>query len=109
MRALGVRRGADGTAVDTGRRDSDEELSIKSCVTAHASPVELGRQIVDKAEESSRLAAGEARLQLRRQAPDDVEIKVPAGKLPWNYQQLAGFQMTAAQIEYNKSRSRYVP
>jgi hypothetical protein len=43
------------------------------------------------------------------QAPDDVEIKVPAGKLPWNYQQLAGFQMTAAQIDYNKSRSRYVP
>jgi len=43
------------------------------------------------------------------QAPDDVEIKIPGGKLPWNYQQLAGFQMTAAQIDYNKSRSRYVP
>jgi len=42
------------------------------------------------------------------QAPDDVQIKVANGKLPWNYQQLAGFQMTAAQIDYNKSRSRYV-
>ena len=41
--------------------------------------------------------------------PDDVEIKVANGKLPWNYQQLAGFQMTSAQIDYNKSRSRYVP
>lgn len=43
------------------------------------------------------------------QAPGDVEIKISNGKLPWNYQQLAGFQMTAAQIDYNKSRSRYVP
>jgi len=43
------------------------------------------------------------------QAPDDVEIKIANGKLPWNYQQLAGFQMTAAQIDYNKTRSRYVP
>ncbi|HEX4636551.1 MAG TPA: hypothetical protein VH189_10245 [Rhizomicrobium sp.] len=43
------------------------------------------------------------------QAPDDIAIKVANGKLPWNYQQLAGFQMTAAQIDYNKTRSRYVP
>jgi len=43
------------------------------------------------------------------QAPDDVDIKITAGKLPWNFQQLAGFQMTAAQIDYNKTRSRYVP
>jgi len=43
------------------------------------------------------------------QAPDDVAIKIPAGQLPWNYQQMAGFQMSAAQIDYNKSRSRYVP
>ena len=43
------------------------------------------------------------------QAPDDVQIKISSGKLPWNYQQLSGFQMTAAQIDYNKSRSRYVP
>jgi hypothetical protein len=43
------------------------------------------------------------------QAPDDVDIKIPSGKLPWNYQQMAGFQMTAAQIDYNKTRSRYVP
>ena len=43
------------------------------------------------------------------QAPGDVDIKIPNGKLPWNYQQMAGFQMTPAQIEYNKTRSRYVP
>jgi hypothetical protein len=29
--------------------------------------------------------------------------------LPWNYQQMAGFQMTAAQIDYTKNRSRYLP
>jgi hypothetical protein len=43
------------------------------------------------------------------QAPDDVDIKVSNGKLPWNYQRMAGFQMTAAQIEYNKTKSRYLP
>jgi len=43
------------------------------------------------------------------QAPGDVDIKISYGKLPWNYQQMAGFQMTAAQIDYNKTRSRYVP
>lgn len=44
-----------------------------------------------------------------KQSPDDVEIQVPNGKLPWNYQQMAGFQMTEAQIEYTKNRSRYLP
>jgi hypothetical protein len=43
------------------------------------------------------------------QSPDNVEIKIANGKLPWNYQEMAGFQMTAAQIEYNKTKSRYVP
>jgi hypothetical protein len=43
------------------------------------------------------------------QAPGDVDIKVSNGKLPWNYQRMAGFQMTAAQIEYNKTKSRYLP
>jgi hypothetical protein len=43
------------------------------------------------------------------QAPNDIEIKVENGKLPWNYQQMAGFQMTPAQIDYNKTRSRYLP
>lgn len=43
------------------------------------------------------------------QSPDDVRIKIETGKLPWNYQLLSGFQMTAEQIEYNKTRARYVP
>jgi len=44
-----------------------------------------------------------------KQAPDDVDIKIGNGKLPWNYQMMAGFQMTPAQIEYTKNRARYVP
>jgi hypothetical protein len=44
-----------------------------------------------------------------KQAPDDVDIKIGNGKLPWNYQMMAGFQMTPAQIDYAKSRARYVP
>jgi len=43
------------------------------------------------------------------QAPADVEIKIGTGKLPWNYQEMAGFQMTPAQIEYAKNKSRYLP
>jgi hypothetical protein len=43
------------------------------------------------------------------QSPDELELNISNGKLPWNYQEMAGFQMTAAQIEYNKTRGRYVP
>ena len=44
-----------------------------------------------------------------KQAPDDVDIKLANGKLPWNYQMMAGFQMTPEQIEYTKTRARYLP
>ena len=44
-----------------------------------------------------------------KQAPSDVRIKIANGKLPWNYQELAGFQMTQAQIAYDKGRGRYLP
>jgi len=44
-----------------------------------------------------------------KQAPDDVDIKLANGKLPWNYQMMTGFQMTPAQIEYAKTRARYLP
>ena len=44
-----------------------------------------------------------------KQAPDDISLVNEAGKLPWNYQLMAGFQLTDAQIEYNKTKSRYLP
>jgi hypothetical protein len=44
-----------------------------------------------------------------KQSPGDVRVQVANGKLPWNYQQLAGFQMTPDQIAYAKNRSRYLP
>jgi hypothetical protein len=44
-----------------------------------------------------------------KQSPDELILHVSNGKLPWNYQEMAGFQMTPAQIEYNKTRGRYVP
>jgi len=43
------------------------------------------------------------------QSPNDIELQVSAGKLPWNYEELVGFQMTPDQIAYAKNRSRYVP
>lgn len=44
-----------------------------------------------------------------KQAPNQTRIKIENGKLPWNYQMLAGFQLTAEQIEYNKKKGRYLP
>jgi hypothetical protein len=43
------------------------------------------------------------------QSPDDISLRVSNGKLPWNYEELAGFQMTPEQIAYAKNRSRYAP
>jgi hypothetical protein len=43
------------------------------------------------------------------QSPNDIELHVSNGKLPWNYEELVGFQMTPDQIAYAKNRSRYVP
>jgi hypothetical protein len=42
-----------------------------------------------------------------KQAPNQTRIKIANGKLPWNYQLLAGFQMTDEQIAYTKAKSRY--
>ncbi len=44
-----------------------------------------------------------------KQSPGDVRIQIMNGKLTWNYQEMAGFQLTPAQIEYAKTRGRYVP
>jgi hypothetical protein len=44
-----------------------------------------------------------------KQSPDDTSILLENGKLPWNYQLLSGFQLTAAQIEYNAKKGRYLP
>ncbi len=43
------------------------------------------------------------------QSPEVPEIRIENGKLPWNYQMLAGFQMTKAQMDYNAMRGRYLP
>ena len=44
-----------------------------------------------------------------KQSPDEVEIQIANGKLPWNYQEMAGFQMTPAQIDYAQNKNRYLP
>ncbi len=44
-----------------------------------------------------------------KQSPDDTQIQLENAKLPWNYQLISGFQLTPAQIEYNKNRGRYLP
>lgn len=44
-----------------------------------------------------------------KQSPDDTQFQLEAGKMPWNYQLLSGFQLTPEQIEYNKQKARYLP
>jgi hypothetical protein len=43
------------------------------------------------------------------ESPDDFTIMVPTGHQPDEYQLLAGFQMTPAQVDYTKKMGRYVP
>ena len=44
-----------------------------------------------------------------KQSPEDISIQLENGKLPWNYQLLAGFQLTPEQIAYNEKKGRYLP
>ena len=43
------------------------------------------------------------------ESPDDFTIMVPTGHQPFEYQLLAGLQMTSAQVAYTKTMGRYVP
>ena len=43
------------------------------------------------------------------QSPDDFDIQVPNGHQPYEYELMAGFQMTPAQVDYNKKMGRYAP
>lgn len=42
-------------------------------------------------------------------SPDDFDILLETGHQPYEYQLLAGFQMTPALVEYNKKTGRYAP
>ncbi|HEX3755167.1 MAG TPA: hypothetical protein VHV26_08840 [Rhizomicrobium sp.] len=42
-------------------------------------------------------------------SPDDVQIHLGNGHLPWDYQLTAGLQLTSAQIAYNQKMGRYAP
>ncbi len=48
-----------------------------------------------------------AAISVIKHAPNQTRIKIDNGKLPWNYQLLAGFQMTDQQIAYTKAKGRY--
>ncbi|MGH6827426.1 MAG: hypothetical protein ACREFW_00775 [Rhizomicrobium sp.] len=43
------------------------------------------------------------------QSPDDFDIRVENGHQPYEYQLMAGFQMTPAQVQYNRKMGRYAP
>jgi hypothetical protein len=43
------------------------------------------------------------------ESPDDFDIHVENGHQPFENELMAGFQMTPAQVEYNKKMGRYAP
>ena len=43
------------------------------------------------------------------ESPDDFDIHVENGHFPYEYQLMAGFQMSPAQVEYNKKMGRFTP
>ena len=43
------------------------------------------------------------------ESPDDFDIHVENGHQPFEYELMAGFQMTPAQVDYNKKMGRYTP
>jgi hypothetical protein len=43
------------------------------------------------------------------ESPDDFDIHVENGHQTFEYQLMAGFQMTPAQVDYNKTMGRYTP
>jgi hypothetical protein len=43
------------------------------------------------------------------ESPDDFDIKLENGHFPYEYQLMAGFQMTPAQVDYNKRMGRFTP
>jgi len=43
------------------------------------------------------------------QSPDDFDIRLETGHFPYEYQLMAGFQMTPAQVDYNKKMGRFAP
>jgi len=43
------------------------------------------------------------------ESPDDFDIHLENGHFPYEYQLMAGFQMTPAQVDYNKKMGRFAP
>lgn len=43
------------------------------------------------------------------ESPDDFDILVETGHQPYEYQLMSGFQMTPAQVDYNKKMGRFAP
>lgn len=42
-------------------------------------------------------------------SPDNFDIHLESGHQPYEYQLMAGFQMTPAQVDYNKTMGRFTP
>ena len=43
------------------------------------------------------------------ESPDDFDLHVENGHQPFEYELMAGFQMTTAQVDYNRKMGRYAP
>jgi hypothetical protein len=72
--------------------------------------VTMGARVVEKRLYTARFTfAPGASVATFTISPDDTEIHLGNGHLPWDYQLTAGLQLTAAQMAYNRKMGRYAP
>jgi len=72
--------------------------------------VTMGQRVVNKRLYTARFTfAPGASTVVFTVAPDNTQIHLGNGHLPWDYQLTAGLQLTPAQIAYNQKMGRYAP
>lgn len=72
--------------------------------------VTMGQRVINKRLYTARFVfAPGASTALFTVSPDDTQIHLGNGHLPWDYQLTAGLQLTPAQIAYNQKMARYAP
>jgi hypothetical protein len=104
----------------TGETDSSYRVNFRatrapSADAAHYTvpyfvAVTQGDELIEKRilQVSFDFAAGDS-IATFSESPDDFDIHVANGHQPFEYQLMAGFQMTPAQVDYNKKMGRYTP
>jgi hypothetical protein len=112
------------TDCDLDRRRGETDSSLTLTFRAERAPradgatysvpyfvaVTMGPRVVNKRLYAARFAfAPGASVATFTISPDNTQIHLGNGHLPWDYQLTVGLQLTDAQIAYNRKMGRYAP